>query len=242
MNNKFKIGNNSESLNTYNDFVDGQSPKIGVFEIGIVADYKHAQRTGLIRHNGTLLAFKNVTNIALQATDKVILGYASGASEMICIGLYESDINKSLVYYVPTLTATGLTFSGTEGTYPTSGSYYSKNGNIVSFAIKISMATVTNFGTGQYKTELPFPPLSGMYNHFAGWIWLDKTVDPDLSEHSIINADHKNSGNRVLDLHWLAAASANPKQIKEEVFKQGSPSTLTTNTEIYINGTYLVGE
>jgi len=242
VNNKFTIGNTSESFDKYNDFVDGQSPKIGVFEIGIVADYTHKQRTGLIRHGDTLLPFKNVTTIALQVTDKVILGYASGAREMICIGLYETDINKSLIYYTPAFTATGLAFSGANNTYPTSGSYYSRNGNIVSFAIKISMATVTNFGTGQYKTELPFPPLDGIYNHFTGWIFLDKTADPDLSEHSIINADHRDSGTRILDLHWLGAASANPKQIKEEIFKQGSPSTLTTNTEVYINGTYLVGE
>ncbi len=242
MNNKFTIGNTSDSLNNYNDFVDGQSPKIGVFEIGIVEDYKHQKRTGLIRHKDILIPFRNVTAIALQNNDKVILGYANGASEMICIGLYETDINKSLVYYVPTLTATGLTFTGSQGTYPTSGSYYSKNGNIVSFAIKISMATVTNFGTGQYKTELPFPPLVGMFNHFTGWIWLDKTADPDTSDHAIVNADHKNSGSRVLDLHWLAAAPATPKPVIEQVFTQGSPYTLTTNTEVYINGTYLVGE
>lgn len=242
MNNKFSINNTSESFNTYNDFVDGQSPKIGVFEIGIVADYKHKQRTGLVRRNGILAPFRNVTNIALQATDKVILGYANGADEMICIGLYETDINKGLVYYVPTLTATGLAFSGTQNTYPTSGSYYSRNGNIVSFAIKISMATVTNFGTGQYKVELPFSPIDGVFNHFPGWIWVNKNADPDLSEHAIISADHKNSGSRILDLHWLAAAPAIPKPVIEQQFKQGSPYTLTTSSEIYINGTYLVGE
>lgn len=139
--------------------------------------------------------------------------------------------------YSPTFQSTGLTFTGSGDTYPSYNSYYVKNGYMVSFWIEISMATVTNFGTGQYKVDLPFAPYSSSMNHFPAWSWVDPAVNPDIGEHIILQADHLN-GSQTLDLHWVGLATPSPKPVQEHIFKQGEPIILTTLSKIYINGTY----
>lgn len=143
----------------------------------------------------------------------------------------------------PTLSATGLTFTGSNSTYPTYNSYYVRNGHIVSFWIEVNLSTVTNFGTGQIKLELPFAPLSSAMNHFNGWVWYDPTgqSNPDLANHIILNCDHL-PGSKTLDLHWLGGDTPTPKPTREFVLTGTSPFTLTVNSKIYVNGTYITRE
>lgn len=149
--------------------------------------------------------------------------------------------NGEITRWSPTFTATGMTFTGANSTYPTYNSYYVKNGRIVSFWIAIDLTTVTNFGTGQYKTELPFMPFDSSMNHFPGWINVDPAVNPDLAGHAILNADHL-VGTKVLDLHYLKQAGGAHTPIMEGMFIQGEPVTLTAVSKIYINGTYITAE
>jgi hypothetical protein len=140
--------------------------------------------------------------------------------------------------YSPTFAATGLAFTGSGATYPTYNSYYVKAGKLVSFVIEVDLSTVTNFGTGQYKLQLPFTPQFG-FNHFSGWIWADPNVDPDTGTgHTILNADTAGVTN-VLDLHYLKQSGGANSPIREGLFLQGTPVTLTTISKIYINGTYI---
>jgi hypothetical protein len=142
------------------------------------------------------------------------------------------------VRYTPTFTATGLTFTGTGATHPTYNSYYVKQGQLVSFVIEVNLSTVTNFGTGQYKLQLPFTPAFG-FNHFPGWAWADPDTDPDTGTgHTIINADTAGVTD-VLDLHYLKSAGGANAPIREGLFVQGTPVTLTTISKIYVNGTYI---
>ena len=142
------------------------------------------------------------------------------------------------VRYTPTFTATGLTFTGTGATHPTYNSYYVKQGKLVSFVIEVNLSTVTNFGTGQYKLQLPFTPQFG-FNHFTGWAWADPNVSPDIGTgHTIINADTAGVTD-VLDLHYLKSAGGANSPIREGLFIQGTPVTLSTISKIYINGTYI---
>jgi hypothetical protein len=139
----------------------------------------------------------------------------------------------------PTFQATGLTFTGSGSTYPTYNSYYVKFGQLVSFNIKIDLTTVTNFGTGQLKVDLPYAPISSAANHFSAWCWVDPSQPADeLNGHIQLVADHL-SGSQTLDLHWLLATTANPKPIIESLLSQGSPITFTTASKIYVNGTYI---
>ena len=148
----------------------------------------------------------------------------------------------ALVRFTPAFTATGLTYTGTGVTHPTYNSYYSKVGPVVVFNIKIVLSTVTNFGTGQFKTELPFTPIATAANHFSAWGWVDPSTPADeLNGHVQMVADHV-SGSKTLDLHWLKATTAEPKPIIETLLSQGSPVTFTTSSIMYVNGTYLTSE
>lgn len=148
----------------------------------------------------------------------------------------------SVTRYSPVFQATGLTFTGSGLTYPTYNSYYVKNGHIVSFWIDINLSTVTNFGTGQYKVNLPFQPHANSSNHFLGWTWVDPSQPADaLNGHVQIVAD-TTPGNQTMDLHWLGADTPNPKPVIEHLFYQGYPVTLTTVSKIYIGGTYFTDQ
>lgn len=152
-----------------------------------------------------------------------------------------AGLNGDVTRWTPAFTATDLTYTGTGSTHPAYNSYYVKNGHIVSFWIQIDMNTVTNFGTGQYKTELPFMPLSGSMNHFNGWVNVDPSVNPDTAGHAILNVDHI-VDTKTLDLHYLRQAGGAHSPIMEGMFLQGQPVTMTTVTKVYVNGTYITAE
>ena len=155
-----------------------------------------------------------------------------------------SDLNSlpndyfQSVRWTPDFTATGLTFTGTDTTHPTYNSHYVKQGQLVSFWIAIDLATVTNFGTGQLKVDLPFAPLAGTMNHFSGWVFVDETENPDLAGHIIVNADHL-PNTSVLDLHYIKQSGGANSPVMEAMLMQNTPVVLTTNTNIYVNGTYI---
>ena len=145
---------------------------------------------------------------------------------------------ETYVRYSPIFQATGMTFTGSGATYPTYNSYYIKSGLFVSFVIQIDFTTVTNFGTGQYKVELPFAPAFA-YNHFSGWIWADPNISPDTGTgHTILNADTAGI-TTVLDLHYLKQSGGANSPIREGLWTQALPVTLTTISKAYINGTYI---
>ena len=146
--------------------------------------------------------------------------------------------NPIAVRYVPTFSATGLTFTGSGTAYPSYNSWYVKHGQLVTFSIEIDMTTVTAFGTGQFKSELPVAPLLAG-GHFPGWVWRDPSIPADDANHIILNVDYTGTS-QTLDMHFLVGASAQPKAIIENQLTQGSPGyNLTTVSKIYINGTYI---
>lgn len=146
-------------------------------------------------------------------------------------------LNPTATRFSPTLSGTGLTFTGANSTYPTYNSYYVKAGQMVTFWIAVDLSTVTNFGTGQYKLQLPVAPLSGTANHFNAWLWVNPAEDPDTAGHHVLIADHPVSS-QTLDMHYLKSGPAN-SAIIEQQFKQGYPDTLTTASRFYVNGSYI---
>ena len=157
--------------------------------------------------------------------------------------IYITDpVGGQVVRWTPTLTANGgFTFTGTNTTHPCYNSHYVKVGKLVSFYIEINCSTITNFGTGQIKTELPFMPLANSMNHFAAWAHLDPAVNPDIAGHVVLQADHL-ANTTALDLHYLKQAGGANSPLMEAMFTQGAPATLTTSSKIYINGTYITAE
>lgn len=146
---------------------------------------------------------------------------------------------STAVRFSPTFQATGLTFTGSGATYPTYNSYYVKYGQMVTFNIIVNLTTVTNFGTGQFKVDLPFAPLASTANHFSAWSWVDPALPADeLNGHVQMVADHL-PNSQTMDLHWLKETTASPKPLIESLLVQGTPVTFTTASRMYINGTYI---
>ena len=159
-------------------------------------------------------------------------------NQIATVGNLNSTVSTDMVRFVPNFSATGLEHTGYDETYPTYNSYYVKAGKMVTFAIEVDCATVTNFGTGQYKLQLPFTPAIG-FNHFSGWANVDTAVNPDVTNgHIILNVDHAGVTD-ILDLHYLKQAGGANSGIIEGLFLQGTPVTLTTSSKIYVNGTYI---
>jgi hypothetical protein len=146
-------------------------------------------------------------------------------------------VGGQVVRWTPDFTATGLEFTGSGNTHPCYNSHYVKIGRMVTFNIEIDFATVTNFGTGQFKTSLPFLPQS--INHFPAWSWVNPALPADeLNGHVILQADHL-PDDMVLDLHWMKETTATPKPVIESLLVQGTPVTFTNASKLYVNGTYI---
>jgi hypothetical protein len=133
------------------------------------------------------------------------------------------DISTEHVDFVP--------MGGTTGTQPTfngaplfTGSY-NKIGNIVHFAIDVDMDNITNFGTGQYYMDLPFPAKRN-YLLSDGCLHDFSTGD----EYAILG--HILAGSNRLTL--LSTAS-NGRQVP---FEHNVPVTLNVADNFHIAGTY----
>jgi hypothetical protein len=185
------------------------------------------------------LGIYSPVDIVLEASNGEFLNDSSNpANQIATIGNINDTVSNGMVRYSPTFTATGLAFTGSGVTHPTYNSYYVKAGKMVTFAIEVDCATVTNFGTGQFKLQLPFAPAIG-FNHFTGWANVDTIVNPDVEDgHVILNVDHAGLTD-ILDLHYLKQAGGAHTPIIEGLFLQGTPVTLTTSSKIYVNGTYI---
>ncbi len=185
------------------------------------------------------LGIYSPVDIVLEASNGEFLNDSSNpANQIATIGNINDTVSNGMVRYSPTFTATGLAFTGSGVTHPTYNSYYVKAGNMVTFAIEVDCATVTNFGTGQFKLQLPFTPAVG-FNHFSGWAQVDTAVNPDVPNgHVILNVDHAGITD-VLDLHYLKQAGGAHTPIIEGLFLQNTPVELTTSSKIYVNGTYI---
>ncbi len=194
----------------------------------------------------TYLGINSSHKVTISGTDGEFLGDPEVANNQIAtIGDVETaqgaGANGEITRWSPNFQATGLSFTGSGTTYPTYNSHYVKNGRMVSFWIEIDLATVTNFGTGQYITALPYAPLAGTMNHFQAWANVDPAQNPDIAGHVVLQADHL-ANTTALDLHYLKQAGGANSPLMEAMFTQGAPATLTTSSKIYINGTYITAE
>ena len=122
---------------------------------------------------------------------------------------------------------------GTLGTQPTftgaplfSGSYV-KNGPLVHFQIQVDMDNITNFGTGQYYVELPFPAKYSY--HFRDACLHDNSGT--VRQYAL--SGHVYAGQSQVTL-WFTSTSG-----QDELFDYNSPALLTVNDNFHISGTYI---
>lgn len=121
---------------------------------------------------------------------------------------------------------------GTLGTQPTfngaplfSGSYV-KTGPMVHFQIQVDMDNITNFGTGQYYVDLPFPAKYG-YQVREGCLH-DISAD---KQYAI--GGHVFAGESTLKLFFTDTNG------QDQEFDHNSPVTLAVADNFHVSGTYI---
>jgi hypothetical protein len=121
---------------------------------------------------------------------------------------------------------------GTLGTQPTfdgaplfSGSYI-KNGSLVHFQIQVDMDNITNFGTGQYYVDLPFPAKYG-YQVKQGCLH-DISTD---RQYAI--GGHVFAGESALKLFFTDTNG------QDQEFDHNSPISLNAADNFHLSGTYI---
>jgi len=151
-------------------------------------------------------------------TNADVLKYWDGTQWVV---IADNNLGVPVVSYTPTWSGTGLAFTGT----PAVGRY-SRVGKMITYNIQVDCATVTNFGTGQYRITLPTSLPSGYsFQHLGG---LHKNTD-----HYTLLADLGAASNVVTLYHPTANGG-------QDVFDHNSPTTLTTASTWYIAGTYFI--
>jgi hypothetical protein len=122
---------------------------------------------------------------------------------------------------------------GSLGTMPTfngaplfSGSYV-KTGPLVHFQIQVDMDNITNFGTGQYYVDLPFPAKYSY--HFRDACLHDNSGT--VRQYAL--SGHVYAGQSQVTL-WFTSTSG-----QDELFDYNSPALLTVNDNFHISGTYI---
>jgi hypothetical protein len=149
-----------------------------------------------------------------------------------------SDIDArvtELEEYQPPVETNFTVNGGTTGTQPTftgaplfTGSYV-KNGPLVHFEIQVDMNNITNFGTGQYYVDLPFPAKHA-YKFRAGCLH-DISTGRDYE-----TGGHVNAGALRVFLSTLDTQSGSVFDIP---FTSTNPVTLSTADNFHISGTYI---
>jgi hypothetical protein len=122
---------------------------------------------------------------------------------------------------------------GTLGTQPTfdgaplfSGTYVI-NGPMVHFQIQVDMDNITNFGTGQYYVDLPFPAKYSY--HFRDACLHDSSGT--VRQYAL--SGHVYAGQSQVTL-WFTSTNG-----QDELFDYNSPALLTVNDNFHISGTYI---
>jgi hypothetical protein len=145
------------------------------------------------------------------------------------------DVDSAIDAAISAAEPTEVSFTvvgGTLGTQPTfdgaplfSGSYI-KTGPQVHFQVQVDMDNITDFGTGQYYINLPFPAKYG-YQVRSG-CFHDISTD---KQYAI--AGHVYAGQSQLALTFTNSAG------QDEAFDHNSPIALNAEDNFHISGTYI---
>ena len=108
------------------------------------------------------------------------------------------------------------------------GSYIRSVGGLVHFRIDVNMDNITDFGTGQYYVDLPFP---AKYNyHFRDACLHDNSGT--VRQYALSGHIYATQSRVTL---WFTATSG-----QDEAFDYNSPALLTVADNFHISGTYIV--
>lgn len=162
---------------------------------------------------------------------------AATAQELEILAAPESlNSIKELAEAIPTFLDTSFTVNGGSlGTQPTfngsplfSGSFV-RYGDVVNFQVQVDMDNITNFGTGQYFIDLPFPAKYGQ--KFREGCLHDISASKDYEV-----GGHVSAGSSRLNLTSMDTQSGTVFDIP---FTYNHPVSLSTADNFHISGTYI---
>jgi hypothetical protein len=185
----------------------------------------HLRVTGIINDDG---------NLEVQADQNLVISGGESNGEYLHDS---SDPANQIATIGDVMSATPIEQSftvngGTLGTQPTfdgaplfSGTYVI-NGPMVHFQIQVDMDNITNFGTGQYYVDLPFPAKYG-YQVREGCLH-DISAD---RQYAI--GGHVSAGQSRLNLYFTDSNG------QDQEFDHNSPVTLAVADNFHVSGTYI---
>lgn len=139
---------------------------------------------------------------------------------------------ESGVSDVTVFTVQGGVISGTQPTFdgaPLFSGSYIRVGDLVHFQIQVDMDNITNFGTGQYYLDLPFPAKYG-YKFREGCLHdISTTRDYEVGGHVYAGES------RIA----LTSMDTQSSKVFDIPFTYNNPITLTTADNFHISGTYI---
>ena len=127
------------------------------------------------------------------------------------------------VVFTPTGGGTGVVVSG-----PAFYGRYTLIGNICYFAYNVLFTNITNFGTGQYFMDLPFPTASPFVTRQGCLHDTSTGLQYQISGHAFVNTTRMD----------LFTTDSQGNRIYDFAFNQGEPITLTTTDTFHIEGFY----
>ena len=179
--------------------------------------------TGLNNNQGNLF-IASEDNVVLNGSDGEYLNEVSPENQIATIGdvMSATSIEQSFTVNGGTL-GTQPTFDGA----PLFSGTYVINGPMVHFQIQVDMDNITNFGTGQYYVDLPFP---AKYSYHFRDACLHDTSGT-VRQYAL--SGHVYAGQSRVTL-WFTSTSG-----QDELFDYNSPALLTVSDNFHISGTYI---
>lgn len=127
------------------------------------------------------------------------------------------------VAFTPTGGGEGVTVDG-----PAFSGRYTLIGNLCYFSYQVVMTNITNFGTGQFYMDLPFPTLKPFLGRGGCLHDADDGKQYQITGHADEGATRMN----------LFTGDVSGQNLYDFEFKQDEPITLTTADTFHIEGIY----
>lgn len=160
--------------------------------------------------------FPHLVTNKLEVADNGVISFDVSNSQAI-------RLSPIPVAFTPTGGGTGLVITG-----PAFSGRYTLVGNLCYFSFVVVMTNITNFGTGQYFINLPFPTLSPM-------IARDGCLHDTSTGNQYHISGHAFAGTTRMDLF---TTDTQGNRLYDFAFKQGEPITLATADTFHIQGVY----
>lgn len=160
--------------------------------------------------------FRHLVTEKLEVADNGVINFDVANSTPIAL-------SPIPVAFTPTGGGTGVTVNG-DAFY----GRYTLIGNMCYFSYQVAFTNITNFGTGQYFMDLPFPALKPVMVR-NGCLH----DDSDGTQYHI--SGHVNEGETRMNLFTSDVSGQN---LFDFPFAQGEPVTLTTADTFHIEGFY----